>query len=357
MRCKYCFYRDVADNRENASFGIMSEKTAEAFIKNVFDYAKSPVSFTFQGGEPTLAGENFFKSFHALVEKYNSHRLPTSFSLQTNGYNISEGLCEIFSKYKYLLGVSLDGDRELHDSLRPDACGAPTYERINENIKLLDRYKIDYNILTVITENVARRGAEVYRHLRDRGFRFLQFIPFVPDFSGEGEGEDFTLTNEGYAHFLTETFAEFREDFINGRYVSVRQFDNFVRIAAGLAPECCGMGGSCFASLVVEADGGVYPCDFYVLDGWKMGNAVRDPIEKLLASENAKRFVQTSRVISPECKECPYLPICRGGCRRHRDGEGEVVLSNRYCEGYKAFFDSSLDLILDMANRIRNQNK
>lgn len=353
MRCKYCFYRDVADNRSTHSFGVMSEETLSAFLKNVFLYAKVPISFTFQGGEPTLAGADYFKKFHALVEKYNDRRLPLSFSLQTNGYAISPELCEIFSKYKYLLGVSLDGDRELHNSLRPDAKGAPSYDKVNAAIKLFDSYKIDYNILTVITEEVAARGAEVYRHLRDRGFRFLQFIPFVPDFLGQGCDCDFTLTNTSYAHFLTATFAEYYRDFISGRYVSVRQFDNFVRIAAGLSAECCGMGGSCNASLVVEADGGVYPCDFYVLDKWKMGNITTDTPDVLLSSPAAAEFVASSRVIYEECRKCPYFSICRGGCRRHRESTEGLVDKNRYCDAYRSFFEESLPLIMDMARRIK----
>ena len=352
MRCKYCFYRDVAANRSNASFGIMSEETAHAFLKNVFSYADAPVSFTFQGGEPTLAGEKFFETFHSLVEKYNIRRLPISFSLQTNGYEISEELCAIFSKYHYLLGVSLDGDEEMHNSLRPFSDGSPTYEKINSTLELFDRYKIDYNILTVITEDVAKRGAEVYKHLRDRGFSFLQFIPYVPDFSCKDENQPFSLSIESYAYFLTETFAEYHRDFIRGKYVSVRQFDNFVRIAAGLPAECCGMGGSCVASLVVESDGSVYPCDFYVLDEWKMGNITQDPIDKLLSSEAAKKFVQSSRVFFGECRECPYFPVCRGGCRRHREEFFGKIQGNRYCGAYKYFFNKSIELIFDIAKRI-----
>ena len=352
MGCKYCFYRDVAENRNTRSFGIMSEQTCEAMLKNVFSYADAPVSFTFQGGEPTLAGEKYYRFFHKTVEKYNTRSLPVSFSLQTNGYGISDGLIEIFKKYNYLLGVSLDGDKELHDSLRTTVRGEPTYDKINETLKRLDSLKIDYNILTVITENVARRGDEVYKKLRDRGFRFLQFIPYVSDFGNENESLPYTLTNGSYAKFLNETFKQYRSDFVSGRYVSVRQFDNFVRIAANMPPECCGMGGTCYANLVVEADGSTYPCDFYVLDKWRMGNITEDPIEALLHSDGARRFVKESHFVSDECRACQYLPICRGGCRRHRENERAEVALNRYCEAYKAFFSESLPLIVDMARRL-----
>ena len=353
MRCKYCFYRNVSDNRGNASFGIMTKESTRAFLENVFAYERSHISFTFQGGEPTLAGVDYFKSFHELVDEYNKDHIRVSFSLQTNGYDIPEEMLCIFAKHRYLLGVSLDGDQALHDFLRPTVGDQPTYERINQTLTLLDRYNIDYNVLTVITEDVAKRGAEVYRHLRDRGFKYLQFIPFVPDFCGAGEGRSFTLTNGSYAHFLNESFKEYHSDFVKGSYVSVRQFDNFVRIAAGLAPECCGMGGSCNASIVVEADGGVYPCDFYVLDKWKMGNITKDPVQELLCSAAAREFVSSSRKTDGQCRLCKYLPICRGGCRRHREETDGGVGSNRYCSAYKSFFEKSGGLIIDIAKRLK----
>ena len=352
MGCKYCFYRDVAENRCTSSFGIMDEKTMHCMLKKVFSYADSSVSFTFQGGEPTLAGEDYYRAFHSAVEKYNTKKIPTVFSLQTNGYNISEGLLDIFSKYRYLLGVSLDGDREIHDSLRTTLSGEPTYDRINDTLSRLDARKIDYNILTVITETVAERGGEVYKHLRDRGFRYLQFIPYVSDFGSEDESCHYTLTNESYAKFLSETFREYYNDFISGRYVSVRQFDNFVRIMAGMGAECCGMHGRCYANLVVEADSGAYPCDFYVIDRWRTGNITEDSVEALLSSEAAKKFVAQSLSVSEQCRACPYFPICRGGCRRHREGANGDVLLNRYCKAYKAFFDESISLISDMARRL-----
>ena len=352
MGCRYCFYRDVAENRNTKSFGIMKEETLDAMVKNVFSYADVSVHFTFQGGEPTLAGEAFFSAFHASVEKYNTRSLPVSFSLQTNGYDISDALIRIFSKYRYLLGVSLDGSADIHNSLRTTVSDNPTYKKIKETLGRLDAAKIDYNILTVVTEEVARRGSAVYKYLRDSGYKFIQFITHVPDFGREGEHHSFTLTNESYAKFLTETFLEYRKDFLSGNYVSVRQLDNFVRIAAGLGAECCGMGGRCYSNLVVESDGGVYPCDFYVLDKWKMGSVTVDSIESLLSCDTAKEFVRLSLDIPDECRACKFLPICRGGCRRHReDAEGGIGL-NRYCSAYKKFFSENLSLILDMARRL-----
>ena len=353
MCCTYCFYRDVADHRQQSSYGIMSPLVTEEMIRNVFQHADSAVSFTFQGGEPTLAGTAFYEQFHSFIDRYNRKNLPVSYSLQTNGLAVPESMVALFAKYRYLLGVSLDGTDKLHDTLRRDHADRPTAQRVNETLKLLDRYGVDYNILCVITREIAEKGEAVYKYFRERKLRYLQFIPYVPDFGEEGEAKSFALDNKRYAGFLSAVFRLYSRDYFRGEYVSIRQFDNFVRIAAGQQPECCGMGGRCFANLVVEADGSVYPCDFYVLDKWHMGNITTDPIPALLKSPIAEAFVRESFAVDASCKQCEYLFICRGGCRRHRETpEGELAL-NRYCEAYRIFFIRSMPQILEMARHIR----
>jgi len=353
MRCRYCFYCDVAENRNTASYGIMSPAVTEALVKNVFAHAKGSVSISFQGGEPTLAGAGYFRHFHEMVDKYNTARLPTAFSMQTNGYRMPEELAQILAEHKYLLGVSMDGMGKLHDILRPDSREEGTFRRVNETLHTLEKYGIDYNILCVITEQIAKNGAEVYKYFRSRNFKFVQFIPYVPDFGRESENHPFTLTNKQYARFLSTTFRLYYEDFCRGQYISVRQFDNFIRLAAGMPTECCGMDGICHANLVVEADGSVYPCDFYVLDEWKMGNITTDPIPTLQEAAAAKTFVEVSKPMDPACRNCPCLPICRGGCRRHRETADGGIGLNRYCEAYKSFFTENAARIRDMASRIR----
>lgn len=355
MRCLYCFYRDVADNRELPSYGIMTPEVTEAMIKNVFRYAQGSVSFTFQGGEPTLAGTAYFKQFHAFVDTYNTKRIPVSYSLQTNGLALPEEMIALFAKHKYLLGVSLDGMDKLHDALRPDAAGAPTAQRVNETLGLLDRYGVEYNILCVVTQQIARKGADVYKYFRDRKLRFLQFIPYVPEFGAEEAESSFAPDNESYAGFLSSVFRLYSRDYFRGEYVSIRQFDNFVRIAAGMPPECCGMGGRCHANLVVEADGSVYPCDFYVLDPWYMGNIARDPIPELLSAPAAEAFVKSSLAVDPECKGCAYFPVCKGGCRRHRELPDGNLGINRYCKAYKSFFKRNMPMLMEMAEHIRKK--
>lgn len=353
MRCAYCFYRDVADHRDQFSYGVMSAETTEAMLKNVFLYATGSVSFTFQGGEPTLAGTSYFVKFHELVKRFNKQNLPVSYSMQTNGLELSEDMVALLAKHRYLLGVSLDGMNKLHDALRKDTSGNPTADRVNNTLQLLDRYGVDYNILCVITRQIAEKGEAVYKYFRGRKLRYLQFIPYVPEFGREEETYDYSLDNESYAGFLSAVFRLYSRDYLQKNYVSIRQFDNFVRIAAGQRPECCGMDGHCFANLVVESDGSVYPCDFYVLDKWRMGNITTDPIPELLSSPSAKQFVQTSLVVEETCKNCTFLSLCKGGCRRHREKPSGEIGLNRYCQAYKQFFKRNLPLLMELAATIR----
>jgi len=355
MRCEYCFYRDVADHRVRQSYGIMSAETTEAMLKNVFLHARDSVSFTFQGGEPTLAGTAYFEKFHALVEAYNIRKLPVSFSMQTNGLELPEEMIALLAKHRYLLGVSLDGMDKLHDSLRKDRAGRPTAVKVNRTLHLLDSYGVDYNILCVITREVAEKGEAVYKCFRGRNLRFLQFIPYIPEFGKEAESHPYTLDNARYAGFLSTVFRLYSRDYLQGNYVSIRQFDNFVRIAAGQQPECCGMGGRCFANLVVESDGSVYPCDFYVLDPWRMGNITHDPIPELLSSPAAKSFVEMSLAADASCGNCEYFPVCKGGCRRHRELPDGTIGRNRYCEAYKAFFKRNMPMLLELATKLRKR--
>ena len=350
MRCRYCFYADVAEHREIPSYGIMNDETSEALVKRAFEFADRAVTFAFQGGEPTLAGTDYYNKFIGFVDKYNTEKIPVSYAMQTNAYFYPEGLLEILSKNHFLLGVSLDGTAVLHDMNRVDSAGEGTFKRVCDNIKKLDEYKIEYNILTVLTENNAKNIGKLYSYLRSKNYKYLQFIKHVDGF-GDTEGESvFSLTVKRYASFLKTAFGYYYDDFKKGKYISVREFDNFVMLAQGRAAECCGMNGVCPANLVIEADGGAYPCDFYVLDEWRCGNIKENTVTEIMHSDAAKRFRERSYEIDAKCKKCRYYVLCRGGCARYRgiDDSGRL-LRNKYCESYIDFFDLYADKIAELA--------
>lgn len=342
MKCRYCFYANEAENRSVKSYGIMSAECAEQLIKRAYEYADTMCSFVFQGGEPTLAGTEYFKNFVKLCRQYNAKNIPTSFSIQTNGYAISEEMTELFHTERFLVGLSLDGYAEIHDFMRDNS-----FKKVMTSAKAFEKHHVDFNILSVVNNFSARHGAKIYNFFKKNGFRHLQFIAQIDGF---GEKHDFSLTAERYADFLKTVFDLYYADFMSNNYTAVRNFDNCIRIIGGLGAECCGMAGECACNFTVESDGSVYPCDFYVLDEWKIGNVHDDSFEAMKNSPTAKKFVESSKHISRECRECEYFALCLGGCRRLREPfENGLPTLNRFCAAYKKFFPYAMTRMEEMA--------
>lgn len=348
MRCAYCFYADVAAHRQTADFGVMTSETMRALIRRTFIYADGGVSFAFQGGEPTLAGVGFYEEFLREVRRCNSRGLPVSFALQTNGYAVSDEMLALFSEHHFLLGVSLDGPEDMHDALRKDALGRGTYRRVMNTIEKLRAWGIQYNILCVVTSETARRAREAWNALREHGY--LQFIPCIDGLEG-GSGA-YSLSPEAYGGFLIETYDLYEKAIDEGKPVSERRFDNYLSMLAGYPPEMCGMSGRCGLYYLAEADGSVYPCDFYVLDEWKMGNINAVSLSRMEKSPASERFRQASARLPAACPACGYLSLCRGGCRRDREPfQSGMPGDNRFCESYRMFFDARLSRMASLAGR------
>lgn len=358
LRCRYCFYYDVADNREVKNYGIMNDDTLENMVKKVFDDVEYSANFAFQGGEPTMAGIEFFEKFHKFVEKYNTKKIIVNFSLQTNGTLLNKKWLELFKKHNYLIGLSLDGNKEMHDTFRIDAKGKGTFSRVLKAAKMMKKAEVEFNILCVVNKLIAQNGKLVYNFFRNNGFRYYQFIPCLDSLSCSEE-KDYTLTAEDYGKFLDETFNLWYEDMMSGKRISVRHFDNYTKILLGEEPEACDMVGHCNMNAVLESDGSMYPCDFYVLDEFKVGNINESSFEELFKSEAEMRFLRTSLAVDEKCKVCRYFKICRGGCRRHKELTAEGNYENRFCESYKYFFERNIDKMIKTAEyvmKIRREN-
>ena len=353
MRCKYCFYSDVAESRSIHSYGMMSEETLEVLTKRILEEATDSAGFLFQGGEPTLAGLPFYKRLIELQEKYNVRGITILNSIQTNGYAINAEWAEFLAKNKFLVGLSLDGTRDIHNSLRTDASGKGTYDRVMNAARLFEKHGVEFNVLCVVNNFVARYPRKVYNELKR--FRYLQFIPCLDPF--DGEKQQFSLTNERYASFLCSVFDEYFRDFMSGNYVSIRNFDNYVSIFMGRQPENCAMCGKCACYFVAEGDGSIFPCDFYVLDEWKLGNARDSSFGELLNTQRARDFVAASEHVSEKCRSCRYFPLCRGGCRRDREPFSDGLPSlNRLCPAFEKFFEYTHVRMAEMAKRIMSDN-
>lgn len=341
MRCRYCFYHDIAENREIESYGIMSAQTAHKLIDRAFEYADS-IFFAFQGGEPTLCGLDFFSDFTGYVDKKLSEkRADVSYGIQTNGLHIDESYADLFAKKGFLVGVSLDGTKECHDLNRVDARREGTFSRVKKTTELLTKKNVDFNILSVVTESGARRAEANYNFFKKNGLRYIQYIPQIAPFDGQC---DFTpLSAESYGKFLCRTFDLWFRDFSEGNYISIRDFDNWCGILMGRQPEICSLQGHCACNVTVEANGNVYPCDFYVLDEYLLGNVYSDSLESMIKSDISKKFISESFVEQSECASCVWRQLCRTGCRRNKEPIAKTGGHQFFCESYKMFFEHCFD--------------
>ncbi len=362
MNCSYCFYCDEAVKRTQASFGMMSEETLRNVIRKTLTKVTGSYTLAFQGGEPTLRGLPFFEKAVALTKQYNRNQARVEFALQTNGFALTREWARFFAENHFLIGVSVDGLPEIHDRYRHPAgsgdhhderAGDPsgssgTYARVAEAIRLLEEYGVEYNILTVVHRETAENIKDIYREYRKKGWNYLQFIPCL-DPLGEKPGQkEYSLLPETYGRFMIDLFQLWYEDYRKGNAPFIRQFQNYQRMMLGFRPEACDQRGRCGIQYVVEADGSVYPCDFYMLDEWKLGDFNKDSLDTIDRTRREKRFLERSAQYPAACRECEWFHLCRNGCYRCRTSlegnqENAQGLINYFCQGYKMFFETCMD--------------
>ena len=322
MACEYCFYHDIAEYGAPANT-FMSRKTAQKLIERAKESGAQRVHFAFQGGEPLLWGQEHFDDF---FEDVNDAGLDATYAVQTNGLCIDEVYASLFAEHDVLVGISLDGDRALHDPARKTPDGKGTHERVIRGIELLKKHGVRYNVLSVISANTARHPTQLYRYYKKLGVSHVQLIPCLPPM-GEGESCRYAPTPEALGQFLVGFYRLWREDFKDGKPpFAVREFDQALATLQGRAGHC-GARGFCTPQLIVESDGSTYPCDFFVLPDYCTGNVHTHTIAQTIESEGMQRFAAEHPAAPAICRSCRFLPVCGGGCRRMRD----VILSQNEC--------------------------
>lgn len=349
LNCKYCFYSDVAKNREVQSYGMMSTDTLENIVKKAFLYADQYVGFAFQGGEPTLIGLEFYEKLIEYVDKYNENNIKVSYSIQTNGIIIDSRWARFLVKHNFLVGLSIDGTKEIHDLNRIDKNGLGSYKQVEKTVKLLKEHRVEFNILSVVNKAVAKHPLKIYNHFKKNDIKYLQFIPCLDPFNEVKGNRVYSLTPEDYGDFLCKLFDEWYKDIMNDKHISIRFFDNIVLMLMGYPPESCDMRGRCSVNAVIESDGSVYPCDFYVMDEWRMGNINTSSFDTILNSDIGKKFTEISFHMDETCQACMFKQICRSGCRRHKEPIIDGRLSTNYfCKSYKKFYNYTLSRFKDI---------
>ena len=350
LRCEYCFYEDEAQNRTQRSMGVMKEELADELIRQVFE-AVDPdgaVSFAFQGGEPTVAGLPYFRHFAEKVKQHRPPKVRVSFAIQTNGTLLNEDWAQFLKAEGFLVGLSVDGFREAHEAHRVDAEGNGTWKRVLTAKALLDQYAVDYNALCVVTGHCARHPEKAYGSLKNLGFRYIQFIACLDPIGHDRGQEPWSLTPERYGRFLCRVFDLWYRDWVQGNYHSIRLFEDYVHVLLGDGASTCATCGKCGAYLVLEGDGSAYPCDFFVLDHWKIGSIGEMTIADMAASEKTAAFLHWGSVKPVECAACPYGVICNGGCKNdwYTDETGS---HNYFCASFRELLDHALPRLQQIA--------
>jgi uncharacterized protein len=340
MRCRYCFYYDIGEHRQTRSYGIMTADTMERIIGNVYRDLndKDEITFAFQGGEPALAGLDWFRQFTEKIAS-RTEKVKVHYALQTNGLLIDDAWAFFLKENNFLVGLSIDGGKKFHDKNRPRAGGEGTFDFCIQSKNLLEKYQVEYNILCVLTNELAAEPDKVWRFIKEEKIGFIQFIPCLEGL-GEQKTSAFALRPARFASFYSRLYYWWMKELENGSYISVKLFDDTANFFFKGLPTACGIDGRCHPQYVVEADGSTYPCDFYVLDNYNTGNLKDHTLHELFDTETMRGFLKEKRNLPKLCLSCPYLKMCNGGCKRMRTvmyyGAGGTVC------GYKTFLDKCL---------------
>jgi uncharacterized protein len=345
LRCDYCYYLRKTDLYPGTSFR-MSDETLESYTRQYIQSQQVPeVNFGWQGGEPTLMGLDFFRKVVAYQQKYARPGMKIENTLQTNGTLLNDEWCRFFAKNRFLIGISLDGPREVHDVYRKDKGGAPTFDRVVRGVKLLRRHKVDFNVLTCVSAANVHQPLEVYHFLRDEiSAQFIQFIPIVErdNETGFQEGTALTsrsITGKQYGDFLIAIFDEWVHRDVGRVFVQI--FDTALGRWLGAPGGLCVFQETCGKALVMEHNGDLYSCDHFVEPRYLLGNILETPLIERVGSEQQLKFGLNKKASLPRyCRECPVLFACNGGCPKNRTDltlDSEAGL-NHLCKGYKAFF-------------------
>jgi len=360
LNCEYCFYLEKQALFPAGEQYRMTDRVLSAFIASYISSQPTPlVEFVWQGGEPTLLGIEFFKRVVDLQKPFAKVKTITN-SLQTNGTLLTEEWCRFLKKENFMVGISLDGPKEIHDRYRKDRKGRGTFAQAIRGLQLLQKHKVEYNVLACVARDTAARPLELYRFLRDAGVEFIQFTPIVermPDALSALQGlrlaapavldnleeqtavTDWTVHPEEYGDYLIAVFEEWvRRDV--GK-VFVMNFEWALNAWIGDPSPVCVHAKQCGRSLVIEHNGDVYACDHCVYPQHRLGNILTDTLSAMAEKSLRSGFGVTKETALPRwCRECEVLAACQGGCPKHRFAttfDGEPGL-HYLCEGYRKFF-------------------
>ena len=381
--CQYCFYLHKEELLEQPKEVSMDDATLEAFIKSYIESQDGDeIVFSWQGGEPTLLGIDYYRKVVELQRKYQPEGVRIANDLQTNGILLNDEWCEFLAQHNFLVGLSIDGPQELHDMYRVTRSGKPTFHLVMEAVERLKKYKVTFNALAVINRHNVKHPLEVYRFLtQELGATYVQFTPCVeskdfqttaPQFWNESmipaQGSeqakpghlmsvvtDWSVDADDWGGFLIQVFDEWVNNDL-GR-VLVNLFETAVAQLMGKPSQLCVTSEFCGKGLAIEHDGSVYSCDHYVYPEYSLGNVNQRPLNEMAISVRQHGFGMAKRDSLPaQCKQCSYLKLCWGECPKNRllkTSDGEHGL-NFLCSGISAFFKHAMPVLTGITVLLNN---
>ncbi|HLJ78930.1 MAG TPA: anaerobic sulfatase-maturation protein [Acidobacteriaceae bacterium] len=372
LDCKYCFYLEKEVLYPDVGKWAMPHDVLESYIRQYIEQQDTPViQFAWQGGEPTLLGVDYFRRIVELQARFaNGKRIENAF--QTNGVLLNDEWGRFFAEHSFLVGISIDGPRELHDAYRVDKGGQPTFDRVMRGMQVLKRHQVAFNTLTTVHRANSQFPLEVYRFLRGSGSGYMQFIPIVervathrtpdgmvlvsPSFSDDAKVSEWSVEPRQFGRFLCAIFDEWVRNDVGRTFVQL--FDVSLEMWCGLQASLCVFRRTCGSALAMEHNGDVYSCDHFVYPANRLGNIMESPLAALVTSRQQVQFGQDKESTLPQyCRACEVRFACNGECPKHRfaktpDGEHGL---NYLCAGYKRFFNHVDPYMRFMAEELRHQ--
>jgi uncharacterized protein len=335
----------------------MPDEVLERMISTYMATFQTQYAFGWQGGEPTLMGIDFFKRVVELQKKYGRGGASVANGLQTNATLINDEFAQFFSKYNFLLGVSLDGPKEIHDYYRLTPNGNGSHADVLRGIECLKRNRVEFNALILVNSKNVKKAKKIYRYLCEKDIFYHQYIPCV-EFDSNGQLMPFAITGKEWGDFLCEIFDQwFKKDVYK---VSIRLFDSILTLMVNGIYNVCHMGRNCCQYFVVEYNGDVYPCDFFVEKELKLGNIIQNSWEELRKSSKYFNFGRQKTMWNNQCDKCEYLSYCSGCCLKHRfypprSKDNNPRQLSWLCQGWKQFYRHTLSHFRDIALSIKEK--
>jgi len=333
----------------------MTDEILEKMVSSFLSVKMPQYSIGWQGGEPTLMGVDFFRQAVKYMEKYGKDGLMVSNGLQTNGTLLNDEWGEFLAKYNFLVGISIDGPKDIHDKSRFTGSGSGSHQMVMNGLDAMKRHNVEYNVLTLVSSANADNPIQIYNYLKELEVNYHQYIECV-EFDANRELMPFAVQSEQWGEFVCQIFDEW---YANDRFtVSVRLFDSILTSLVDNYANVCAMGTDCRQYFVVEHNGDIYPCDFYVRPELKLGNLMNGEWADFAESEMYKEFGLRKTKLNEKCEQCQWLKLCAGCCPKNRPGADLDPYSlSALCSGWEMFYKHTFSRFKSLANHIKRERE